>query len=104
MHTTTCNFSLSRKTIACMMLLLLGSTMRAELAKGFDWQDRAVRRAAQKHLEEFDKATPEDRAKVIEILLDGGKKDHAALIKLLTRTGDLDRLRTFQILDRKEQT
>jgi hypothetical protein len=86
-----------------VILCLLAGSVRAELPKGFDWDDDAVAAVAANHPEQLDAATPEERARIVGLLI-GEHGAHASSLTVLSRAPALDRWRTLRILDRSNDT
>lgn len=89
-------------SLACVTFLLLAGTARADLPVDFDWSEESVARVAAQRPEQLDSATPEERAKVVAILM--RSPGPAALLGVLERASALDRFRTLQALDRSNAT
>src|SRR5262245_10879990 len=86
-----------------VIVCLLAGSVRAELPKGFDWDDDAVAKVAAHHPEQLDGATPDERARIVALLL-GEHGAQASTVPVLSRAPALDRWRTLRILDRSNGT
>ena len=90
--------------VSASILLLLAGSARADLPAGFDWDPAAVSALARSHPEQLDLASPDERARVVSILMNGSKADRAALVGVLSRAQPLDNFETFKVLDRTDAT
>jgi len=100
--------------LSVVLLLAAATQARADLPKGFDWSDESVWALARTQPSAFQSASPEERQKLIGILLMcpdqsagfGSEKKPGdllvrgdAALNVLSQASDLDRFKTLRLLD-----
>lgn len=98
----------SNLSFALVIILAMASSARADgLGPDFNWDDDAISKVARSDPGALDKATTEERARLVGILMDGIRMsdgDRTAVMNILARTPALQRFQVFRSLDKSNET